>query len=83
MVELKRKKGESFDAFFRRFLRQLQRSGRMQQARKVRFLTHDKSKLETRKTALVRAERKSQYEYLKKVGKLTEEDERRSRRSTR
>lgn len=83
MVELKRKKGESFDAFFRRFLRQLQRSGRMQQARKVRFLSHDRSKLETRKAALVRADRKDQYEYLKKVGKLTEEDERRARRTTR
>jgi ribosomal protein S21 len=78
VVEIKRKKGESFEAFFRRFVRQLQRSGRMRQARKVRFLTREKSRTEARKNALVRAGKREQMEYLRKVGRLTEEDEKRS-----
>jgi len=78
VVEIKRKKGESFEAFFRRFLRQLQRSGRMRQARKVRFLAHDKSRTESRKDALTRAAKRAQTDYLRKVGRLTEEEEKRS-----
>lgn len=78
MVELKRKKGETFESFFRRFARQLQRSGRMRQARKVRFLTKEKSKTESRKDALVRTSKRDQKEYLRQVGRLTDEDEKNS-----
>lgn len=74
MVELKRKKGETFESFFRRFTRQLQRSGRLFQARKVRFFERPKSRTRVRQEAQTRAEFRSKREYLRKIGKLPEED---------
>lgn len=74
MVELKRKKGETFESFFRRFSRQLQRSGRLYQAKKIRFFERPKSKTQLRESALRRSEIRSKREFLKKVGKLPEEE---------
>lgn len=74
MVELKRKKGETFESFFRRFTRQLQRSGRLFQARKVRYFERPKSKTRLREDAQTRAGMRSKREYLRKIGKLPEED---------
>ncbi|NBS41384.1 30S ribosomal protein S21, partial [bacterium] len=37
MVDVKRRKGESFDALLRRFTRRVQQSGNMLEARKIRF----------------------------------------------
>lgn len=75
MVELKRKKGETFESFFRRFTRQLQRSGRLFQARKVRFYERPKSRTRLREDAQTRSEIRSKREYLRKIGKLPEEDQ--------
>jgi len=73
MVELKRKKGETFGSFFRRFTRQLQRSGRLYQAKKVRFFERTKSRTQQREAALRRNDLRSKHDYLRKVGKLPEE----------
>lgn len=79
MVELKRKKGETFEAFFRRFTRTLQGSGRLRQARKIQYHEKEKSRPERRKAAQVRNSMREKRAYLEKVGRLPEEDMRKKR----
>ncbi len=73
MLEVKRKKGETFDALLRRFQRRTQASGRMLQAKKVRFHKKDQSRTKRRASALRREEKRENYEYLAKTGNLPEE----------
>ncbi len=77
MIEVKRKKGESFESLLRRFGRRVQDSGRMIQARKIRFHTDLPNKNATKATALRRTELREKREYLIKSGQATEEDFRR------
>jgi ribosomal protein S21 len=72
-VEVKRKKGESFDAMLRRFQRRFQQSGRGLQSKKIRFHTSEPNRNKTRRSALRRTEKKSEYEYLLKTGQLKED----------
>ncbi len=74
MSEIKRKQGETFEAFFRRFTKAMQQSGKMLQARKIKYLTKEKSRNENRKSALIRLKHQKEREYLKKIGKLEEKD---------
>lgn len=74
MVETKRKKGESFESLFRRFHKKLQQSGKLLQSRKIRFFQRDKSKNLKKQNALRRIQIKEEREYLKKIGRLPEED---------
>lgn len=74
MVEVKRKKGESFEALLRRFSRRIQQSGRMLQAKKVRFYDSPRSKTAQRAAAIRRTELGVRREYMLKSGKLKEED---------
>lgn len=76
MSEIKRKKGESFESFIRRVKRQWQQSGKLLQVRKVQFYIPHKSKNVQRKHAVKRAHTLSKTTYLRKVGKLPEEEER-------
>ncbi len=76
MVETKRKKGESFDALLRRWQRRVIESGQVIQAKKIRYRTKAKSKTARQKSALHRLESSTQREYLKKIGKLTDERKR-------
>lgn len=71
-VEIKRKKGESFESFLRRFNKKLIQSGKLLQARKVRFYQDPVSKIKLRESALRRKEMSSKREYLRKIGKLEE-----------
>lgn len=80
MVEVKRKRGESFESMLRRFSRRLQLSGKIRHAKKIRFYTGPKSKTELKKSALRRIELQREYDRLKKLGKLPEEMERKGRR---
>jgi ribosomal protein S21 len=73
VVEVKRKKGESFEALLRRFSRRIQQSGRILQAKKVRFYHGDKNATATKAAALRRNEISVRREYLLKTGKLKEE----------
>ena len=77
MVEFKRKKGESFEAFLRRFNKRLQQSGKLYLARQIRFLHPEKSRDEKKKSALIRKKFRESKEYLRKIGKLKEENTRR------
>lgn len=74
MVEVKRKKGESFEALLRRFSKRIQQSGRILQAKKIRFHESEKSKSALRDAALRRQYLSERREYLMKTGKLKEEE---------
>ena len=76
MAEVKRKKGESFESFMRRFSKKVQQSGRLLQVRKIRFRSKKKNKTAVRAAAARRGEITAKREYLKKIGKLVEEPNR-------
>ena len=73
MSEIKRKKGESFDAFLRRVKRRWQQSGKLLQARKIQFFEDKKSKNEQKKKRVEFIKRVAKTEYLRKTGRLREE----------
>jgi ribosomal protein S21 len=73
-VEVKRKKGESFEALLRRFSKRMQESGRMIQAKKIRFHVSPKSKNAEREAAVRRIYLGARREFLIKSGQKTEED---------
>lgn len=73
--EIKRKKNESFEAFFRRVKTQWQRSGKILQAKKIQFFTPKKSKNSRRKFTVGKVQMIAKTNYLRKIGKLPEEEE--------
>lgn len=73
-IEVKRKKGESFEAFFRRFSRRLQQSGKVLDVRASRYFEREPNKNKTRDSALRRLTMGERREYLLKTGKIKEED---------
>jgi ribosomal protein S21 len=72
MVQFKRKKGESFEAFLRRFNKRLQQSGKLMEARQGRYVRKDKNANQKKKSALVSLQLRKKKEYLRKIGKLEE-----------
>jgi ribosomal protein S21 len=72
--EVRRKKGESFESLLRRFSRKVQDSGRVIQARKIRFHTKERSKNADRDAALRREYLRAKKDFLIKTGQATEED---------
>lgn len=80
MVEVKRKKGETFDALLRRYQGRLRDSGLTIETKRRRFLQRHKSQTKRRAGALRREFMKSQYAYLSKTGQLKEEQKPRSQR---
>ena len=78
MVETKRRKGESFESLLRRFGRRIQSSGKVLQARKIRFHGGNVSKTKQKRSALRGLQIKEKREYLIKTGQLVE-DRRRGR----
>ena len=70
MLEVKKKDNESFESLIRRFTKKTIQSGRILQAKKVRFHSKDKSTKGQRESALRRIEMTGKIDYLKKVGKL-------------
>lgn len=78
MAEVKRKKSESFDALFRRFQRRVQNSGRVLQAKKIRFHEKEENPTKRHAGALRREEKREEFEYKVRAGKI-KPDERRKR----
>ncbi|MFH0840913.1 MAG: hypothetical protein V1865_02970 [bacterium] len=72
MVQFKRKKGESFEAFLRRFNRRLQQSGKLYEARSNRYKQPEKNRIKQKQSALVGLKLRKEKEYLRKIGKLEE-----------
>jgi len=73
MAEAKRKKGETFESLLRRFNKKVIQSGKILQAKKVRYLEKEPNKNLSKKLALRRKGIKEKKEYLKRVGKLIED----------
>lgn len=73
MADVKRRKGESFESLLRRFSRRVQQSGKLLEARRIRYYPEKTNKNATRKSALRRNKIRVEREYLIKVGKLVEE----------
>jgi len=76
MSDVKRKKGESFEGFMRRVKRQWKMSGRILQAKKIKFFIPSKSRNVRRTQAVKKSKNISKTDYLRKIGKLPEEEER-------
>lgn len=72
VLEVKRKDGESFESLIRRFTKKTIQSGKILQAKKVRFFNKDKSKRAQKEGALRRRTITSKMDYMKKIGKLDE-----------
>lgn len=77
MSELKRKKGESFEAFMRRFQNRMKESGKILQAKKIRFFAKDLNRNQRRKSTLAKNQRTELREYMRKIGRLKDEKTRR------
>ncbi len=70
MVEVKTKGNESFEKLIRRFTKKIIQSGKLLQARKIRFRRKGKSDLNKKKAAVHRMKVQDDREYLRKIGKL-------------
>ncbi len=79
-IDIRRKKGESFEAMFRRFSRRLQQSGKILTLRADRYHHKADSKNKMKASALRRLVMGEKREYLLKTGKIKEEDLRGRRR---
>lgn len=73
-VEVKRKKGESFEGLLRRFNRRIIEGGVILQAKKIQFFAKKPNDNALRKSALRRKESREKREYLRKIGKLKEDN---------
>lgn len=79
MGEVKRRKGETFDALLRRFQRHVQTSGKLLQAKKIRFKKKTMNRNKRRTSALYREEKRQNYDYLLKTGQLKDEPQHKRR----
>ena len=70
MIEVKRKKGETFESLLRRFQRRQQQSGVMLEVRKKRYRKPAENKNRIHEGALRREKKREQYQYLYKTGQL-------------
>lgn len=80
MVNIKRRKGESFEGLYRRFSKRLQQSGRLLEARKTRFYAAAPNHTKQKQSALRRLKVSAKREYLMRIGQLVEPKRRRRRR---
>ncbi len=79
-IENKRKKGETFESFLRKFNKKIMQSGVLLQYKKVRYYETPKSRNMQKVSAVERKKKREKKEYLKKTGKLPEEQNYRRRR---
>ena len=70
MLEVKKKDNESFESLIRRFTRKTIQSGKLIQAKKVRFYQKPESKRAVKQRAIRKSEIRKEREYLRKIGKL-------------
>ncbi len=72
MTEFKRKKGESFEAFLRRFNRGLKNSKTLLVVRSKRAYDPGRTKRKQKLYALKSIELRKEKDYLRKIGKIAE-----------
>ena len=80
MLKVERKKGESFESLLRRFSRRVQESGKVLEARKLRYFAEKPNKNQTRASALRRLSKRVKRDYLMRIGQLKEEPRKGGRR---
>jgi len=80
MAELKRKQREKFEVFLRNFNKLLKQSKRLYDVRNKKYNTKSRSRTEQKKYALNSLKLRNKKDYLRKIGKLEEEDNNRQRR---
>lgn len=68
-MEIKRQGKESSQSLVYRFTRAVKKSGVLVESRKRRFRTKDKSENMKNKAAVLREEKKKEYQKLRKLGK--------------
>ncbi len=73
MVDVKRRKGESFESLLRRYSRRLQQSGNALEARKLRYFASKPTKNKLKVSAVRRLEIRDKRDYLSRIGQLVEE----------
>jgi len=74
VLEVRKKDNESFESLVRRFTKKTMQSGKILQAKKVRFYTKAKTRRALKESALRKHKITGKLEYLKKIGKLDETD---------
>jgi ribosomal protein S21 len=72
MADFKRKPGESFESFLRKFKKGLKNSKRLEKARSKQHLGTKVTKQLQKKHALIGLSLQKKNEYLRKIGKLPE-----------
>jgi ribosomal protein S21 len=72
MADFKRKPGESFESFLRKFKKGLKNSKRLEKARSMQHLATKVTKQKQKKHALIGLDLRKKNEYLRKIGKLPE-----------
>jgi ribosomal protein S21 len=77
VVDFKRKKGENFESFLRRFNRSLIRSQKLKEVRSRRYIESKPNKSKMKNRALSIKEMREKTDYLRKIGKLKDEPKRR------
>jgi ribosomal protein S21 len=80
VVDVKRRKGESFESLLRRYSRRLQQSGRALEARKLRYYAPKPTKNKLKASAIRRVEIRTKRDYLSRIGQLVEEPRQTKRR---
>lgn len=69
MIEIKRKEGESSNAFLYRFTKKIQQAGILKEAKKKRFSSRSQNKYARKRSALYRSAKKAEITRAKKAGK--------------
>jgi len=68
MIEIKRKEGESVNAFLYRFTKKIQHAGLIKEARRRRTHARPENKRARKDSALYRAGKRREIEHAKKMG---------------
>ena len=72
MLEVKKKDRESFEGLIRRFTKKTIQSGKILQAKKVRFHQKPEGELAQKRRAIRKNQINKKRDYLRKIGKLDE-----------
>ncbi len=79
MVEVKRKKGETFESMFRRFTGHVVKSGKLNEAKAKKYRYKKLSRNLRKQKTLIRLRLAEKREYLKRIGRLDESDSRKKK----
>lgn len=79
-IEAKRKRGETFEAFLRRFNKRIMQSKVILEYKDKKYERKQLSKNLRNKLAISRKKYREKYEYMKKTGRLPEEKVKKGRR---